>query len=62
MNYKNKHPAEFQASVTFPYKLQERCGGLLVSVPATGSARPGFESRPGRDLPTEWSEGRQIAL
>ena len=24
-----------------------RCGGLVVSVPATRSARPGFESRPG---------------
>ena len=24
-----------------------RCGGLVVSVPATRFARPGFESRPG---------------
>ena len=24
-----------------------RCGGLVVNVPATRSAHPGFESRPG---------------
>ena len=28
----------------------ERCGGLVVTVPATGSARPGFESLPAGPL------------
>ena len=28
-------------------KSRMRCGGLVISVPATRSARPGFNSRPG---------------
>ena len=42
-------------------KCMVRCGGLVVSVPATRSGRPGYESRPG-GLTTEWSEGRRGRL
>ena len=43
-------------------KNLRRCGGLGVSVTASGvwTARPGFESRPGAS--PVWSEGWQITL
>ena len=34
----------------------------MVSVPATGFARPGFESRPRAFAQSGWSLGRQISL
>ena len=40
-----------------------RFGGLVICVPATRSARPRFESRPGASPQSGLrSEGRQIAL
>ena len=37
-----------------------RCGGLVVSVPATRSARPGFESWPVASPQSGLRDGRQL--
>ena len=35
-----------------------RCGGLVVSVPATRSAGPGYESQPGASPQSSLGDGR----
>ena len=37
-----------------------RCGGLVVSFPATRSARPGFESWPGASSQSGLKGGRSL--
>ena len=45
----------------FLYEIQYvRCGGLVVSIPATRSDRPGFASRPGASPQSGLWGGRSL--